>query len=191
MQSRLKQLCIYLPAVLIALFLSACENDINKVKAIAAADATKPIQRTTGVIMTISDNAIVKAQLTSPLLIEYATKKDPYQIMPKGVKVVLYNDSLKIDATITADTGYYYADKGMVHFKKNVVATRKDGATYKSEELIWDINKKLAYSNQKVVMAKPNGDIMNATSFTSDDKLLHPIFQNATGAIQMNGDLTQ
>jgi LPS export ABC transporter protein LptC len=191
MQNRLKQLCIYLPAVLIALLLSACENDINKVKAIAAADATKPIQRTTGVTMTISDNAIVKAQLTSPLLIEYATKKDPYQIMPNGVKVVLYNDSLKIDATIIADTGYYYADKGMVLFKKNVVATRKDGATYKSEELIWDINKKLAYSNQKVVMAKPNGDLMNATSFTSDDKLLHPIFQNATGAIQMNGDLTQ
>lgn len=191
MQNRLKQLCMYLPAVLTVLLLSACENDINKVKAIAAADATKPIQRTTGVTMTISDNAIVKAQLISPLLIEYATKKDPYQVMPKGVKVLLYNDSLTVDATITADTGYYYADKSLVRFKKNVVATKKDGSTYKSEELVWDINKKQAYSNQKVVMTKPNGDVMNATSFVSDDKLLHPIFQNATGAIQMNGDLTQ
>jgi hypothetical protein len=30
----------------------------------------------------------------------------------------------------------------MVHFKKNVVGTKKDGSTYKSEELVWDINKK-------------------------------------------------
>jgi LPS export ABC transporter protein LptC len=183
---------MYLPAVLtVLLLLSACENDINKVKAIAAADATKPIQRTKGVVMTISDNAIVKAQLISPLLIEYATKKNPYQVMPKGVKVILYNDSLKADANIIADTGYYYPEKSMVVFKKNVVATRKDGATYKSEELIWDINKKQAYSNQKVVMTKLNGDVMNATSFVTDDKLLHPVFQNATGAIQMNGDLSQ
>jgi len=191
MQNRLKQLCIYIPAVLTALLLSACENDINKVKAIAAADATKPIQRTTGVTMTISDKGIVKAQLISPLLIEYATKKNPYQVMPNGVRVILYNDSLTTDGNIVADTGYYYAEKSLVVFKKNVVATRKDGATYKSEELIWDTGKKQYYSNQRVVMTKPNGDVMNATSFVSDDKLLHPVFQNATGAIQMNGDLTQ
>lgn len=182
---------MYLPAVLTALLLSACENDINKVKAIAAADATKPIQRTTGVTMTISDNAVVKAQLISPLLIEYATKKDPYRVMPNGVKVVLYNDSLKTDGNIIADTGYYYEDKGLVVFKKNVVATKKDGSTYKSEELIWDVNKKQYYSNQKVVITKPNGDVMNASSFVSDDKLLHPVFQNSTGVIQMNGDLTK
>ncbi|MFA6248084.1 MAG: LPS export ABC transporter periplasmic protein LptC [Mucilaginibacter sp.] len=191
MQNRLKQLCIYIPAVLTALLLNACENDINKVKAIAAADATKPIQRTTGVTMTISDKGIVKAQLISPLLIEYATKKNPYQVMPNGVRVILYNDSLTTDGNIVADTGYYYTEKSLVVFKKNVVATRKDGATYKSEELIWDTAKKQYYSNQKVVMTKPNGDVMNATSFVSDDKLLHPVFQNATGAIQMNGDLTQ
>src|SRR4051812_47908394 len=109
MQSRLKQLCVYFPAVfIIALFFSACENDLNKVKAIVAADATKPIQRTTGVDMILSDSFVVKARLTSPLLIDYATKKDPYRVMPKSVKVVLYNASLTSDGNIIADTGYYY-----------------------------------------------------------------------------------
>jgi LPS export ABC transporter protein LptC len=191
MQRWLKHLCIYLPVVLTTLFLSACENDINKVKAIAAADATKPIQRTTGVDMIMSDKGFVKAQLTSPLLIEYATKKDPYRIMPNGVKVVLYNDSVTVDGNITADTGYYYEDKNMVLFKGNVVGTKKDGSVYKSEELIWDINKKQYISNQKVVLTKPNGDVMTGTSFVSDDKLLHPVFQNSTGIIHVDGDLTQ
>jgi LPS export ABC transporter protein LptC len=192
MQSRLKQLCVYFPAVfIIALFFSACENDLNKVKAIVAADATKPIQRTTGVDMILSDSAVVKARLTSPLLIDYAIKKDPYRVMPNGVKVVLYNASLTSDGNIIADTGYYYETKQLVVFKKNVVATRNDGTVYRSEELVWDMSKKQAYSKQKVVMTKPNGDVMTGSSFVSDDQLRHPVFQNSTAVIHVNGNLAQ
>ncbi|MFD0765865.1 LPS export ABC transporter periplasmic protein LptC [Mucilaginibacter lutimaris] len=191
MQSRLKQLSIYLPAVFLALLLSACENDINKVKAIAAADATKPIQRTTKVNMILSDSGFVKAQLTAPLLIEYATKENPHYIMPNHVKVVFYNADLKQDGNIVADTGYYYKEKDLIVFRKNVVATRADGTTYKSEELIWDQMKKKTYSNKKVLMTKPDGDQMEGTSFESDDKLKNPIFQNATAIIHVDGNLAQ
>ncbi|WP_147424819.1 LPS export ABC transporter periplasmic protein LptC [Mucilaginibacter phyllosphaerae] len=187
MQSRLKQLYIYLPAVLIVLFLSACENDINKVKAIAAADATKPIQRTTGVDVIFSDSGIVKARMLTPLLIDYDTKKDPYSVMPKSVKVILYAE----DGNIIADTGYYYKEKQLISFRKNVVATKGDGTVYRSDELLWDMNKKKIYSNKKVVMTKPNGDEMTGSSFVSDDKFLNPVFQNSTAVIHVDGDLSQ
>ncbi|RYU86928.1 LPS export ABC transporter periplasmic protein LptC [Mucilaginibacter terrigena] len=191
MQNRLKKLCIYLPVVFTGLFLSACENDINKVKAIAAADATKPIQITTGANIILSDSALVKAQLTAPLLIQYDTKENPYQLMPKGVKVVFYNPQIKEDANIIADTGYYYSQKDLIIFKKNVVATRNDGTVYRSEELLWDKNKKQAYSNKKVVMTKPNGDEMRGTSFVTDDKLQNPKFQNSTAIIHVDGSMQQ
>jgi LPS export ABC transporter protein LptC len=191
MLSTLKRSCIYLPAVFAALLLSACENDINKVKAIAAADATQPIQRSVGVDMIISDSGFVKAQLTSPLLVEYDTKKNPRRVMPNGVKVVFFDKSLKQDANITADTGYYYDKKDLIVFKKNVVATRHDGTVYRSEELIWDKNKKQAYSNKKVVMTKPNGDEWTGTSFVSDDQLRNPIFQNSTATIHVDGSIGQ
>lgn len=192
MQSRLKQLSIYLPAVFIVLLLSACENDINKVKAIAAADATKPIQRTTRVDMILSDSGYVKAQLTAPLLIQYDIKKDPYSVMPKTVKVILYKRDLNKDITITADTGYYYKEKDIIIFKKNVVSTRiEDGVVYKSEELIWDKNKKQIYSNKQVLMTKPNGEQMTGTSFVSDDKFLNPKFENSTAIIHVDGSLAQ
>lgn len=191
MQSRLKQLSIYLPAVCIAMLLSACENDLNKVKAIAAADATKPIQRTTQVDMILSDSGFVKAQLTAPLLIQYDTRKNPYSVMPKGVKVVVYDRKVQQDGNIVADTGYYYKDKDLIVFRKNVVATRSDGTTYKSEELIWDQLKKKTYSNKQVLMTKPDGDQMTGTSFESDDKLKNPIFQNSTAIIHVDGSLAQ
>jgi LPS export ABC transporter protein LptC len=187
MQSRLKQLCIYLPAVFTGLLLSACENDINKVKAIAAADATKPIQRTTGVDVIFSDSGIVKAQMITPLMIDYDTKVNPYSVMPKTVKVILYAE----DGNVIADTGYFYKEKSLIIFRKNVVATKGDGTVYKSEELIWDMKKKQIYSNKKVVMTKPNGDEMTGTSFLTDDKFLNPVFQNSTAIIHVDGDLSQ
>src|SRR4051812_48399564 len=100
MQSRLNYLAICLPVLFAGmLFLSACENDLNKVKEITAADATQPIQRTTGVTMIYSDSAKVKAKVTTPLLIDYQTKT-PYKIMPKGVKVIFYNANLKEEGNI-------------------------------------------------------------------------------------------
>lgn len=191
MQSRLNYLAICLPVLFAGmLFLSACENDLNKVKEITAADATQPIQRTTGVTMIYSDSAKVKAKVTTPLLIDYQTKT-PYKIMPKGVKVIFYNANLKEEGNIIADTGYYYDTKNIIKFHKNVVATNPEGTVYKSEELIWDQAKKQIYSTKQVVMTKVGGDVMTGTSFVSDQNLKNPVFQNSTAIIHVNGDLTQ
>ncbi|MBK0378006.1 LPS export ABC transporter periplasmic protein LptC [Mucilaginibacter segetis] len=192
MQCQIKFLKTYGFAVTIGLFaLTACENDINKVKEIAAADATKPIERTTGVEVIYSDSAKVKAKLTTPLMINYKVEKNPYMIMPKGVKVIFYNGDLKIEGNIVADSAIQYENKKLIEFHKNVVATNTEGTVYKSDELIWDQTKKQIFSNKPVEMTRVGGDIMRGSSFTSDEGLHHPKFQNTTGVLHVNDDLTQ
>ncbi|RYD92302.1 MAG: LPS export ABC transporter periplasmic protein LptC [Sphingobacteriales bacterium] len=191
MQSGLKQYLLYTPVLCIGVLLGACENDLNKVRAIAAADATKPIQRTTGVDMILNDSSKLKARLLTPLLLEYDTKDSlAYKLMPKGVKVYLYNGSTKPEGTITADTGYFYDAKNLVKFKKNVVAVNEEGTKYQSEELLWNSKTNKVYSNQNVLMTKPTGDQMTGTSFESIG-LKNPVFQNSTAVIHVNGDDAQ
>jgi LPS export ABC transporter protein LptC len=176
-------------ALFAAMFFSACENDINKIKAIAAADATKPIQTTKGVDVIFSDSAVVKFRVISPLLVQYKGKQtDSISVMPKGVKVIFLDKDLKEAGTITSDSAITRNENRFMEFRKNVVARNTEGTVYKSEQLIYDTEKKTIYSTKMVEMTKANGDIMHGTSFTSDDKLLHPIFQNATGVIHVNGD---
>lgn len=180
-----------MPVLLTGILLSACENDLNKVRAIAAADATKPIQRTTGVDMIFNDSSVLKARLITPLLLEYATKDSlAYKYMPNGVKVILFNGSTKPEGTVTADTGYFYDAKELVKFKKNVVAINDEGTKYQSEELLWDRKTNKVFSNQKVLMTKPTGDQMTGTSFESIG-LKNPVFQNATAVIHVNSTDTQ
>jgi hypothetical protein len=94
MRSRPSFFTIFLPALLMVMLLAACENDINKIKAIAAADATKPIQQTSDIDVIFSDSAIVKFRLTAPLMVEYMTPKNPYKVLPKGVKIIFLHKIL-------------------------------------------------------------------------------------------------
>lgn len=191
MPGGLKNCLLYTPVVIIGLFISACENDLNKVRAIAAADATKPIQRTTGVDMILNDSSVLKARLLTPLLYEYDTKDSTaHKFMPKGVKVLLFNGTTNPEGTVTADTGYYYDAKEMAKFKHNVVAVNDEGTKYQSEELIWDRKTNKIYSTKKVLMTKPTGDQMEGTSFESIG-LKNPVFQNATAVIHVNGEEAQ
>ncbi|TFF38424.1 LPS export ABC transporter periplasmic protein LptC [Mucilaginibacter psychrotolerans] len=187
MRSRLLVCKIGLPALFIAMLLVACENDINKIKALAAADSTKPIQQTTDIDLIYSDSALVKFRLNAPLMIEYMIAK-PYKVLPKGIRITFLDKDAKPAGTITADSALTRNDDKFIEFHHNVVATNAEGTVYKSEELIWDMAFKQIYSNKQVEMTKVGGDIMRGTSFKSDDALKHPIFQNATGTIHVNGD---
>jgi len=187
MRTRPTYLNIYIAAFFAAMFFSACENDLKKVQEIAAADATKPIQRTTDVDLIFSDSAKVKFRVTAPLLIEYATKK-PYKELPKSVKIVFYNADMQEDGNIIADTAYMRNEDKLIEFRRNVVATNKEGSVYKSDELFYDMTTNEVYSRKKVVMTKVDGDVMTGTSFKSTDGLNHPVFQNATAIIHVNGE---
>jgi LPS export ABC transporter protein LptC len=162
------------------LLITACENDLNKVKEISAKLVSKPIDTTTGAEVIYSDSAIVKARLIAPVLIHYTVAK-PYYIMPKGVKVIFFDRTIKETGNIVADSAVQHELEKITEFHKNVVVTNPQGETFKSDELIWDQSKKTLYSNKPVQITMANGDIMNGVNFKSDDKLEHPIFGQSTG----------
>lgn len=189
MHLQLKHIKSVIPAIFAGMLcISACENDLNKVREIAAADATKPIQRTTMVDLIYSDSAKVKFQVQAPLLYEYRTAKNPYKEMPKGVKVIFYDANQKVMGNIIADSALMKNEDKLIEFRHNVVATNTEGSVYKSDQLNYDLTKKQAYSNKNVEMTKINGDVYRGTSFVSDDKMLHPVFQNTTAIIHVNGE---
>jgi LPS export ABC transporter protein LptC len=186
-----KQAALFLPAMLIGmLLLQGCENDLKKIKEISAKQVSQPIEITTGVEITYSDSAIVKAIMTTPLLVEHSVKKS-FDIMPKGVKVVFYDKEQKETSTIIADSGVYKKTENLIEFYKNVVATNTLHETYKSDELIWDQDKKILYSDKPVQITMSNGDIMNGVNFKSDDKLTHPNMAQSTGIFNVTEDPTQ
>jgi LPS export ABC transporter protein LptC len=177
---------LFLPVVIAGMaFLTACENDLRDLQKISANEVNKPIERFTGVDVIYSDSAKVKAHMTAPLMINYKVKK-PYTEMPKGVKIIFYDNNLVESSTIVADYAIRREVEKIIELRKNVVGTNAKGDTFSSEELIWDEATKQIHSNQLVHVKMADGSITDGTSFTSDENFDHWIMQQGKGIIHVN-----
>ena len=140
--------------------LSACENDLKDLPKMSNNEATKPVETYTDVDVIYSDSAKVKARMTSPLMIELDDGKSPYHEMPKGVKIIFYDDNLAVKGTLTADYAIMKDKENIIDFKRHVVLTNAQGQTFKSEELIDDQADKKFYTDKPVEINMGNGEVM-------------------------------
>lgn len=171
------------------LLLSACENDLKAIQQISAQEVSKPINRTTGLDVIMSDDARVKLHLTAPLLLEYLDKK--YKEMPKGVKVIEYDSLQKEASVLTADYAIQRENENIIEMRRNVVATNAKGETFKSDELIMDMVKKEYHSNKPVQVTFADGTFLSGTDFKSDQSMSHWTMGNTTGQIPVNQNIAQ
>ena len=165
--------------------ITGCENDLKDIQKISAAEVNKPIEKYTNVDVIYSDSARVKAHMTAPVMINYKVKK-PYTEMPKGVKVIFYDNNLKETSTIIADYGVYREQEKLVELHKNVIGTNAKGDTFSSDELIWDEASKQIHSNKMVHVKMADGSITDGTSFISDENFNHWTMTQASGIIHVN-----
>jgi LPS export ABC transporter protein LptC len=193
MGSRAKKLStLCLPALFICMLLvSACENSLNDIQKIASKEEDKPISRSTGVDVIYSDSAKVKARMLTPLMIELDDPTKPYQEMPKGVKIIFYDEKLQEKGTITSDYAIRLEKENTITFRKNVVATNSQGETFKSEELVYDQTAKKLYSNKPVQITMANGNVMNGTGFNSNETLYPWHIDQSTGIFKVDEKAVQ
>ena len=133
-----------------------------------------------------SDSAKVKAHLTAPLMIDHDDAAKPYTEMPKGVKIIFYDDDLSIKGTITSDYAVQRTKENIIEFHKNVVATNAQGETFKSDELIDDQTNKKLYSSKPVQITMKSGNVMEGTGFHSNDSLYPWNIDHSTGVFHVS-----
>jgi LPS export ABC transporter protein LptC len=183
MQSRAKKLFnLSLPALFLGMLsLSACENSLNDIQKIASKEEDKPISTSTGVDVIYSDSAKVKAHMTTPLMIEFDDAKKPYREMPKGVKIIFYEDDLSVKGTVIADYAIEREKENIIEFHKNVVVTNAQNQTFKSDELIYDEGKKTFHTDKPVEINLGNGSIMYGVGANSNASLYPWHVERSTG----------
>jgi LPS export ABC transporter protein LptC len=188
MHSQAKKLLYQcLPALFIYMLLTtSCENSLNDIAKIASREEDKPIATSTGVDVIYSDSAKVKAHMTTPLMIDFDDGKNPYREMPKGVKVVFYEDDLSPKGTVTSDYAIQRDKEKTIDFKKNVVVTNSQGQTFKSEELIYDETNQKFHTDLAVEINLGNGDIMQGIGANSNASLYPWHINRSTGIFHVD-----
>lgn len=143
---------------LLIAFLSSCKNDIETIRSLEFVD-TLPEMTARNVEITYSERGRPKIKLVGPYLVS-KEEDEMMTIFPEGFTVYFYDTLMNIESTITADYGISYEKKKMMEARHNVVVEnlRKE-ERLNTEELFWDRNKEVIFSD-KIVRITSGGQVI-------------------------------
>ncbi|HNP21361.1 MAG TPA: LPS export ABC transporter periplasmic protein LptC [Panacibacter sp.] len=134
-------------------FVCSCENSMQEVRDLGKRKTAKDVA--TNVESYMSQAAVVKAKLTSPLMTRSETDT-PIVEFPKTLRVTFYNDSTKPESFLFAKYGRYLERQGKVLLKDSVVVFNIKGDTLLTDELWWDRNQEKFYTDKHVLIKQPD-----------------------------------
>ena len=117
-------------------FMLACENDVNEVKQLGKKNPG--IEEGKNITSFLSMGGKMKAKLTAPLLLRYQGDSALKSEFPKTLFVEFYNDSTKLESTLSAKYGRYLENENKIYLRDSVVIIRINGDTLETSELYWD-----------------------------------------------------
>jgi LPS export ABC transporter protein LptC len=168
--------------------LSSCENDIERINLITD-ETTAPRVQGTNIEVIYSDSAKVKVQILAPVYKQYPLAERPYMEFEKGLEVFFYNDSAKIESEIRADYTIYYMEERLWHATGNVVAQRFDsGDALYTDELFWDENQELIYSNTYTRVHSEGNTLYGKNGFRSNQDLTNWQLIGSSGTINVQDE---
>ncbi|NLX66000.1 MAG: LPS export ABC transporter periplasmic protein LptC [Bacteroidales bacterium] len=94
------------------------------------------ITRTTSQL--ISDSGITRYRIVTDLWKVFDKAEEPYWYFPEGIYFEQFTPDFEIEATVEADTAWYYNVKDLWKLKRNVHVENRQGEQFDSEELFWD-----------------------------------------------------
>jgi len=173
------------PGILFLLICSSsCKNDPKTILSLTSKSQMQE-DRAEDVTILYSKRGKVEARLFAHEFVRNEFAKPPYTDLKKGLKVEFFDDSEKIESTLTARYARYYEKQGNVLIRDSIVVVNKKGEQLNTEELVWNQNIGKFYTEKFVRISTPTqvtyGDGLEA----NQDFTWYQI-KNLKGMVQVN-----
>lgn len=142
---------------LLSIVLLSCKNDLSEAKLIVS-KANVNIEKGENVEIKYSDYGVPKIRALGKTVIRYNTQK-PYMEFRDGLVMYFYNAEGKIESTMTSRYATAVENSNEMTARDSVVVINDKGERLDTDELIWDENKKIIYSNSFVKITTPDNII--------------------------------
>ncbi len=166
-------------AVMFVLFPACSGKDKNLAEAITERDSL-PSMKSLGVTTLISDSGITRYKIITEEWTVFDKKDPPYWAFEKGVYLEKFDSLFRIDASIKADTAYYYEKKKLWELRSNVSIRNLGGDKFDTELLFWDEKKEEIYSD-KYIRIEQEDKTITGYGFESNQELTEYQIRNTTG----------
>ena len=142
-----RRLTTALVAVVTALFFFSCKDKNEGLVAFSYDPEQVPTLITDSATQLVSDSGITRYKMVYDVWMVFDKAKEPYWYFPEGLYLERFTPDFEIEATVEADTAWYYTEKDLWKLKKNVHGENMEGEKFDSEELYWDQKNGKVYSD--------------------------------------------
>ena len=135
-------------------FMTACENDIDAVKALGARIGGIDVGKEVAIF--ISNDGKLGAKLTAPIMNRYLEDSSKMIEFPASIHVDFYKDSTVVESQLSAKYAKYKELENIVFLKEDVIIFNTLGDTLWCKEMYWDQNTGKFYTEKEVIVKQHN-----------------------------------
>ncbi|WP_052356537.1 LPS export ABC transporter periplasmic protein LptC [Niabella soli] len=163
-------------AALVSVF--SCENSQEEINALSrkALMTDKAIK----VVGYLSQGGKVKAKLTAPVMLRVQADT-VYTEFPQTLHVDFYNDSAKVDSKLDSKYGKYMESISKIYLRDSVRIVSAKGDTLYCQDLWWDQNKQLFYTDKPAKYNSANEHLQGDQGLEATQDLKNVTFKNGHG----------
>lgn len=166
-------------ATVMFILLPSCGKKESLADAINENDSL-PDMRTTGVTTYISDSGMIRYKVITAEWLIFSQVDSPYWAFKKGIYLEKFDTLFRIDASIKADTAFYYEPKKLWELRGNVHIRSQRGDKFDTQIMFWDQGKEKIYSDQFIRIEQPD-KVLTGYGFESNQQMTEYQIFNNTG----------
>ena len=109
-----------------------------------------PVLETHDVVSLVSDSGVIRYRITSPLWLVYDRLDPSMWAFEKGVYLESFDSLDHVEASVEADTAYYYDKKSLWELRGNVQIKNMEGEEFSSDQMFWNQETQKIYSDRHI-----------------------------------------
>lgn len=172
-------------AVMLLLLTLACSGEHKEVVEVTFDPETTYTMKTTGVISLISDSGVTRYRANAKEWLVYGKAKEPYWYFPEGIYVEKFDSLFHTEASIVADTAYYYDKRGLFRFVGQVEVKSLQGEHFETEELFWNQKEDKVYSD-RFIRIEQEDKIITGVGFESNQNMTRYTIRESRGVFPVD-----
>ena len=162
--------------------LTGCKNDLDEAKLITSR-ANVNIETGKNVNIQYSDHGNTKIKAEAKTLTRFNVEK-PYLEFPDGIKVTFYSADRQVSTTMTAEYASAVENSNIMTARKNVEVINAKGEKLNTEEIIWDEQKKVIYSNAFVKISTTD-EIIWGNGMVANEDFTDYVIKKVIGKVKV------
>ena len=161
---------IVLGAMVMLLLFSSCSGKKKELGDAITERDSMAVMDTRWVTTLVSDSGVTRYRINTEEWLVFDRKNPPYWAFEKGVYLEKFDSIFQVEASIKADTAYFFNKEELWKLMGNVHIQNLKGEQFDTELLYWDQRTQRIYSDEFIRIEQPDR-IITGHGFESNQQM--------------------